>query len=392
MDLTVDNRDIFISRQRELKKLINEDIVFIDSPENLYYYTGFTGGEAVFLFVADNKCVAFSDDFDKTSSNSDCLEDVLHKYGKCIITDSRYYEQVEKECPDIHLVRLDNRTYLEVIKDLLSKFDANDILTIAVEDSMNLSRYLKLKDGLNKCELKVSGDIINKPRMIKDDNELELLRKAESIGDEAFTHILDVIKPGITEFEIALELEFFMKKHGASKLSFDTIVASGPNSSMPHAQVTDRVVQNGDFVTMDFGCVYNGYCSDMTRTIAVGNPTDEMKNVYQTVLNANMKAMEGIRAGVKCCDIDAIARDHIKANGYGEYFGHGLGHSVGLYIHEEPRFSPKCDTITKENMAITNEPGIYLPGKFGVRIEDLVVVKDNGCDILSNSPKELIIL
>ena len=366
MEMTADNREIYMSRQGELIKLINEDIVFIDSPVNLYYYTGFTGGEAVFLLVSENK--------------------------KCIITDSRYYEQVEKECPDIPLVKLDNRTYLEVIKEEVSKFDTDDRVTIAVENSMNLSRYIKLKGGLDNCELKVSGDIIDKPRMIKDDKEIELLRKAEAIGDAAFTNILSFIKPGVTEREIALELEFFMKKNGASKLSFDTIVASGSNSSMPHAQVTDRVIENGDFVTMDFGCIYKGYCSDMTRTIAVGNPTDEMKKVYQTVLDANLKAMEGIRAGVKCCDVDAIARDHIKANGYGEYFGHGLGHSVGLYIHEDPRFSPKCDTITKENMVITNEPGIYLPGRFGVRIEDLVVVKKDGYEVLSNSQKELIIL
>jgi len=257
---------------------------------------------------------------------------------------------------------------------------------------MNLSRYLKLDAALDKHKLRVASDIIDKPRMVKDDNELGLLRRAEQIGDEAFDHILTILKPGITEREISLELEFFMKKQGASKLSFDTIVASGPNSSMPHAQVTDRVVQNGDFVTMDFGCVYKGYCSDMTRTVAVGTPTDEMKKVYQIVLDANLRAMDGIKAGVKCSDIDALARGYISDKGYGDYFGHGLGHSVGLQIHEEPRFSPKCDVITEENMVITDEPGIYLPGKFGVRIEDLVVVRKDGYERLSKSPKELIII
>lgn len=378
------------------------DIVFIDSPENLYYYTGFTGGEALFVMMVH-----------KRNSNVDKRDkgNKLCSKNMCIITDSRYYEQVEKECPDIPLVRLNNSTYIEVIKNIISGKDvspnideltegikcivkdvSNKQLNIAIEASMNLSRYLKLDAALDKHKLRVASDIIDKPRMVKDDNELGLLKRAEQIGDEAFDHILTILKPGITECEISLELEFFMKKQGASKLSFDTIVASGPNSSMPHAQVTDRVVQNGDFVTMDFGCVYKGYCSDMTRTVAVGTPTDEMKKVYQIVLDANLRAMDGIKAGVKCSDIDALARGYISDKGYGDYFGHGLGHSVGLQIHEEPRFSPKCDVITEENMVITDEPGIYLPGKFGVRIEDLVVVRKDGYERLSKSPKELIII
>ncbi len=386
-------------RREELKKICLEsslDVILIDSPENLRYYTGFTGGEAVFLLACDRKNSLSSNyDIDKNNDNV-CGNNILPEKDMCIITDSRYYEQVEKECPDIPLIRLSNRTYIEVIRELLDKMNNGDTVgdgfRIAVEDSMNLSRYLKLKDALAGYELNVSGELINTPRMIKDDNEIDIIGKAEAIGDMAFDHILSVIKPGITERDIAIELEFFMRRQGASKLSFDTIVASGPNSSMPHAQVTDRIIEKGDFVTMDFGCVYKGYCSDMTRTVAVGTPTDEMRKVYQTVLDANLRAMDGIRAGVKCSDIDALARDYIKSMGYGEYFGHGLGHSVGLFIHEEPRFSPKCDTITKENMVITDEPGIYLPGKFGVRIEDLVVVKENGYEVLSNSPKELIIL
>lgn len=437
---------MYAKRREQLRQIILEsstkyDAVLIDSPENLYYFTGFTGGEAVFVMyndivvdeIANGKTVS---DFNNLSnansiSSANIVSNISNKNTgdmvssinseKCmyIITDSRYYEQVEKECPDIPLIRLEGKTYIETIKEIFSgqlatasfsdKSDHlmihakdeihqrikrmwNNGLAIAIEDSMNLSRYLKLKDALTSCELTVASELIDKPRTVKDENELELLARAEQIGDEAFTHILDIIKPGMTEKEIALELEFFMKKQGASKLSFDTIVASGPNSSMPHARVTDRAIENGDFVTMDFGCVYKGYCSDMTRTIAVGTPTDEMKKVYQIVLEANLRAMEGIRAGVKCSDIDALARGYIAEQGYGDYFGHGLGHSVGLYIHEEPRFSPKCDVITMENMVITDEPGIYLPGKFGVRIEDLVVVKENGYERLSNSPKELVII
>lgn len=381
---------MFKSRRDYLRKAIRDKgfgAVLLDSPSNLYYYTGFTGGESVFIMTADNG-----------------------QEGGYMITDSRYYEQVEKECPDITLIRLEKKDYSTTVKELLEEIGILEELSagngssagqgtekdgkasIAIEASMSLSRYLKLCKACGEALFQVEDELIQESRMVKDEEELAKIAKAEAIGDVAFSYILDVIKPGMTEAEIALELEFFMKRQGASKLSFDTIVASGPNSSMPHAQVTERKLENGDFVTMDFGCVYQGYCSDMTRTVALGMPTDEMKKVYQIVSDANQRAMEGIRAGVACQEIDALARDYIAKQGYGEYFGHGLGHSVGLEIHEEPRFSPKCKVVTKENMVITDEPGIYLPGRFGVRIEDLVVVKKDGFECLSHSPKELIIL
>lgn len=405
---------MFQKRRRNLANNLAKlgmQVALIDSPSNLYYYTGFTGGEAMFVMsVSEN-----------------------HAY---IITDSRYYEQVEKECPDLTLIRMENKGFSEHVKELLEHmyqdgilydtsivdkkyskveaqpeknaeklsvnekiFETDSFLSnieyscrVAVESSMNLEQYLKLCKTCPEVSFEIAKDAIMESRMVKDEEELQKLAKAEAIGDEAFTHILDFMKPGVTEKEVALELEFFMKRQGASKLSFDTIVASGSNSSMPHAQVTDRKIQSGDFVTMDFGCVYQGYCSDMTRTIAVGNPTEEMKKVYQIVLEANLRAMDGIREGIPCNEIDALARDYIKEQGYGDYFGHGLGHGVGLDIHEEPRFSPKCNIVTKENMVITDEPGIYLPGQFGVRIEDLVVVKKDGYEKLSHSAKELIII
>lgn len=377
---------MFKTRRDFLRKKISEKgmgAVLLDSPSNLYYYTGFTGGEAMFLMAADS---GWGND--------------------CIITDSRYYEQVEKECTELKLVRLEKKEYSVTVGELLEEIrlqggfdgvsktasDTDEKVGIAIEAAMNLSRYLKLCKACGGYNFQVEEELIQESRMVKDDDELAKIARAEAIGDAAFSYILDVIKPGMTESDIALELEFFMKRQGASKLSFDTIVASGPNSSMPHAQVTDRKLENGDFITMDFGCVYQGYCSDMTRTVALGAPSDEMRKVYQIVLDANWRAMEGIRAGVECQTIDALARDYIAKQGYGEFFGHGLGHSVGIEIHEEPRFSPKCKAITKENMVITDEPGIYLPGRFGVRIEDLVVVKKDGYECLSHSPKELIIL
>ncbi len=382
---------IFATRRAQLiKELMQEpiDAVLINNPSNLYYYTGFTGGEAMFLMPVNGDIMStYAIELCGISNDSRVItNDWPDGY---VITDSRYYEQVEKECEGLQLVKWESKGMAATIQELLSE---DKKIQIVLEDDMNLAQYMKLTEVCKNCAFALGSKWIQKPRMVKDAEELAKLEQAEHIGDAAFTHILDVLKPGVSEREIALELEFFMKKQGASKLSFDTIVASGANGSMPHAQVTDRVLQSGDFVTMDFGCVYQGYCSDMTRTVAIGTPTDEMKKVYQIVLDANLRAMEQIEAGKRCNEIDAVARDYIREQGYGEYFGHGLGHGVGLEIHEEPRFSPKCDVITQENMVITDEPGIYLPGQFGVRIEDLVVVKENGYQKLSQSEKKLIIL
>lgn len=370
---------MFKIRRKNLAKHILEagkEAVLISTPSNLYYYTGFTGGDGMFFM----NCAKMKE----SAKGNDVVD-----YQGYLITDSRYYEQVERECPDVVLVRLEKSGYSEIVKQILS----NGLCRIvAVEAEMKLAHYLKLQETCKNISFEMADATIMQSRMVKDAEELQQIAQAEAIGDAAFSYILDVIKPGMTEREIGLELEFFMKRQGASKLSFDTIIASGSNSSMPHAQVTDRRIEKGDFITMDFGCVYQGYCSDMTRTIAVGEPTQDMKKIYQIVLEANQRAMEGIQEGIICNVIDALARDYIKEQGYGGYFGHGLGHGVGLDIHEEPRFSPKCDVVMQENMVITNEPGIYLPGQFGVRIEDLIVVKKDGYQKLSNSDTKLIIL
>ena len=382
---------IFATRRSQLiKELMEEpiDAVLINNPSNLYYYTGFTGGEAMFLMPVNGDIMS-TYAFELCGISNDSRAITNDWPDGYVITDSRYYEQVEKECEGLQLVKWENKGMAATIQELLVE---DKKIHIILEDDMNLAQYMKLTEVCKNCSFALGSKWIQKPRMVKDAKELAKLEQAEHIGDAAFTHILDVLKPGVSEREIALELEFFMKKQGASKLSFDTIVASGANGSMPHAQVTDRVLQSGDFVTMDFGCVYQGYCSDMTRTVAIGTPSDEMKKVYQIVLDANLRAMEQIEAGKRCNEIDAVARDYIREQGYGEYFGHGLGHGVGLDIHEEPRFSPKCDVIIKENMVITDEPGIYVPGQFGVRIEDLVVVKETGYQKLSQSEKKLIIL
>ena len=324
---------IFATRRAQLiKELMQEpiDAVLINNPSNLYYYTGFTGGEAMFLMPVNGDIMS-TYAFELCGISNDSRVITNDWPDGYVITDSRYYEQVEKECEGLQLVKWESKGMAATIQELLVE---DKKIQIILEDDMNLAQYMKLTEVCRNCAFALGSKWIQKPRMVKDAEELAKLEQAEYIGDAAFTHILDVLKPGVSEREIALELEFFMKKQGASKLSFDTIVASGANGSMPHAQVTDRVLQSGDFVTMDFGCVYEGYCSDMTRTVAIGTPTDEMKKVYQIVLDSNLRAMEQIEAGKRCNGIDAVARDYIREQGYGEYFGHGLGHGVGLDIHE----------------------------------------------------------
>ena len=236
---------------------------------------------------------------------------------------------------------------------------------------------------------------IGHDREVKTEDEIVRLARAEQIGDEAFTEIVKFIrenrKDGLTEQRVALQLEYEMRLRGAEGTSFDTIAASGKNSSLPHAMPQPKVLEEGDFLTMDFGCMYQGYCSDMTRTIHIGSQVDaEQQKVYDTVLRAQLAALAAIKPGMVCSDVDKVARDMIAEAGYGAYFGHGLGHSVGLFSHEEPRFSMKCDAVLKPGVVITVEPGIYLPGKFGVRIEDMIVVTEDGCRNLASSPKELI--
>ena len=225
---------------------------------------------------------------------------------------------------------------------------------------------------------------------IKTEEELTYLARAEEIGDKAFEKLLKVVKPGMTELEVAAELEYLMKKEGAEDLSFNTIIASGLNSSMPHAIPGYKKLEVGDFVTCDFGCKYKGYCSDMTRTFVLGKASEKQKEIYNVVLKAQLAGLAAVKAGVSGSSVDKVSRDIIAEAGYGEYFGHGLGHSVGLFIHESPRLSPSDDTILQAGMIETVEPGIYVPGFGGVRIEDMVVVTEDGCRNLAHSPKELI--
>jgi Xaa-Pro aminopeptidase len=309
----------------------------------------------------------------------------------CLLVDFRYIEAARAQAQGCEVILLEDRN------GQLKKLAAECGVKVAGVESreMTLAEFGRLRAGLPEVRIDASNDlnnVITMLRMIKEPYEIENIKKAQEITDAAFSHIIDFIKPGVSEQELALEIEYFMRKSGATGPSFDLIVVSGENSSLPHGVPGSRKIRNGDFVTMDTGAVVGGYCSDMTRTVAVGGVSGAMRHVYDTVLHAQLEAEQAIQAGLVCSDIDKIARGIIDSAGYRGCFGHGLGHSVGLFIHEEPRLSPLCDEILQKNMLMTVEPGVYLEGRFGVRIEDLVLITENGCEILTKSPKELMII
>lgn len=309
-----------------------------------------------------------------------------------LLTDFRYIEAAADHLsPEYEII--ETRTgygVFDFITDLLADGTGK---SVGIEkETVSWSYAQELSRRIPKAEFVSFDGLVENIRRIKDDVELSYIREAEHIGDQAFSYILGEIRPGVSEREIALKLEMKMRELGAEGLSFPTIAVSGARTSLPHGEPTDKLIENGDLLTMDFGCRYNGYCSDMTRTVGVGHLDDEQKKIYEIVLRAQKTTCEAIHAGMTGREIDAVARDIITAEGYGDYFGHSLGHGVGLEIHEAPTASSRNEDIFRPNMLITIEPGIYLPKKFGVRIEDLSIVRDSDIIILSESEKELIIL
>lgn len=308
-----------------------------------------------------------------------------------LLIDFRYIEKARNTVKNCEVILLED-LYVQ-IKDIMKKHNAH-IISVESEE-MTISRLNSFRKNLESYSFdttdKLSSSIYSM-RSVKSDDDIEKMKVAQKFTDDAFTHILDFIKAGRTEKEIALELDYFMLKSGAEALSFDTIALAGKNTSMPHGVPSDYKVQQGDFVLMDFGAVYDGYHSDMTRTVCVGSPTDEMEKVYNIVLSAQKKGIETAKAGIKGVDLDKSARDIIKNAGYGDAFGHSLGHGVGMEIHEFPNASPKSNKILPENSVVTVEPGIYIPDKFGVRIEDMVKIVADGCMDFTHSPKNLICL
>ncbi len=309
--------------------------------------------------------------------------------------DFRYFEMAKlakekgKLQPEVEVVLLEKKR-----KEYISEFARrNSIKNLLCENhSLTVSEYEALKNETSDiCTLSYAGGIVEECRISKDESEIERIKIAQSITDKAFSHILGFITPDATETDIALELEYFMRKNGAQDIAFETICVSGAKSSLPHGKPENIKLGKG-FLTMDFGAKYDGYCSDMTRTVCIGNPTEEMKRVYSTVLEAQKRAFEEIFAGTIGKRVDAAARDYIYSEGYKGCFGHSTGHSLGIDVHESPNFSQNSDFEIPSGAVLSVEPGIYLEGKFGVRIEDIVKICDLGYENLTESTKELIIL
>ena len=348
-------------RVQEILKKLSIDAVLISNGNNMRYVSGYAGATG-YVYVSQK--------------------------SHAVITDFRYTYQAEAEAKGYEIITIGNNGYEEAINDILRTEQINR-LGFESED-MLFAKFNRLKERLVVNELVPINNEITKLRHIKTPQELEYLKQAEAIGDKVFTEILTFIKPGMTEIELSARIEYLLKLNGGESLSFSAIVASGINSSMPHAVPTHKKIELGDFLTMDFGCVYEGYCSDMTRTVVLGKASDKQKEIYQIVLEAQIAALDFIKAGYQGKEIDKIARDVINNAGYEDCFGHGLGHGVGLNIHEEPRLSLMEEEIIRSGMVETVEPGIYIKGFGGVRIEDLVVVTEVGQENFTTSDKSLI--
>ncbi len=340
----------------KLNELLNKyDGVLLTSPHNMRYFSGFSGGEGA-VWISPKSRIVF--------------------------TDSRYIEQAQGEAPDFE-VRETNNWQAEVDSII------NDAAQAAVafeEKFLTADIYLKL-DNAKLCA--ASGEL-EALRMVKSEAELDIMQKAEDICCRAFERILHFIKPGVSEKALAAELEYYLRQEGAEGFAFETIAISGERCSLPHGVPSDKLIQMGDFVTMDFGAVLQGYCSDMTRTVVVGKASAGQKKIYSIVREAQQAGLDCIQAGILGKAADAAARNVINTSGYGEYFRHSLGHGVGLLVHEQPNLSPKSETVLAENMVVTCEPGIYIPSFGGVRIEDMVCVKNGGIVNFTHSAKDLI--
>ncbi len=347
-------------RLSKLRQTLTEhglDAILISQPENRRYLSGFTGSAGWLLISADRAVLA---------------------------TDFRYYEQVAREAPDFELAKIKDE-FRKLLPDLLADLGARRLGFESQHVTVDqLSTWNEACTGAEWVPLK---DTVEAIRAVKDETEIEALRRSVALTDAAFAHLLTVIKPGMTEQEAAWEIEAYMRTHGASKVAFDLIVAAGPNGALPHARASSRAIGPGEPIVVDIGCTVDGYCSDMTRTFCLGQPNPRYLEVWNIVLKAQETAEANIRAGMSGVEADTLARSVIEQAGYGEQFGHGLGHGVGLAIHEKPGASRLSKDTLVAGMSLTVEPGIYLPGEFGVRLEDLVIIRENGVEVLTRSPK-----
>ena len=315
---------------------------------------------------------------------------LVSRDGARYSTDGRYIEAARQQVTVAEIVLTERgQSHLALAREEIRR---RGLKRVGFESGrVSADELGRWKDSL-PCELVAAQGLLDGLRAAKDEEELARMRQAQRITDEAFREILNFIRPGLTEQEVAARLVYELLRRGGRRVSFDPIVAAGANGSMPHAVPGETVIQPGMFVTMDFGCVYVGYCSDMTRTVAVGQPTDEMERVYHTVLEAQRAGIAAARAGVTGSEVDRAARQAIQQAGYGSFFSHSFGHSLGLEIHESPNASPSEQTVFPAGAVISAEPGIYLPGHFGVRIEDVLVLREGGCEDITQAPKNLIVL
>jgi Xaa-Pro aminopeptidase/Xaa-Pro dipeptidase len=332
-------------------------LLFLDMT-NIRYLVGFTGSDGA-LIIGEDAAV--------------------------LLVDGRYTTQAKQETLNIEIIE-----YQDKIDAISSTLLRGEWQKVGIESKViTLHDYLKLRDKLSDLELIPLADELCAIRSVKDWTEINRIKKAAGISSDALTSTLSRIRAGVAEKDIALELEFQIRNRGAENISFEIIVASGANSAMPHARPGDRRLEPGDFVVFDYGAVYEGYCSDETSTIVLGNISDRQREVYEIVKEAHDSAINSIKAGIPCNEIDRKARNIIEKKGLGQYFSHGTGHGVGLSVHENPRISTPSTSHLEAGMVITIEPGVYFPGLWGIRIEDMVLVKDNGCEILTTFSKEL---
>ncbi|MGI6552854.1 MAG: M24 family metallopeptidase [Bacillota bacterium] len=351
-----------LRRSRLLNILRKEklDGLLIMKPVNRYYLSGFRGSAGMIVFTGERAL---------------------------LLTDFRYEEQARQQASDWEIVRYQGDP-LETLRNVLQEMKVTRLGF--EEDYVTCGQLKTFIAKLDQVSFIGLEDPVGLLRAVKDPDEIMYIKQAAFISDQAFLHILDIIRPGLKEIDIAAELEYLMRKLGSEGPAFETIVASGFRSSLPHGAASEKRLAEGDMIVMDFGAVYQGYHSDLTRTVVLGKATSEQKRIYQLVLRAQEAGLQSVMAGASCNEIDALARGIIAGEGYGPYFGHSLGHGVGLEIHEHPRLTEKNEKKLQAGMIVTVEPGIYLPDWGGVRIEDLVLVKEKGCQVLSQAPKELI--
>lgn len=353
-----------IKRMDKLRALMQKETIdgyLVTSPANLRYLTNFTGTAGLAVITLDK---AF------------------------FLTDFRYTEQASEQVQAMTIIQHQG----DVVSEIVKLVESEGISALGFEDAfLTYSEYSVFEEVID-AELAPASGLIESLREQKDDGEIAIIEKACAIADEGFDHVLKMIRPGMTEIEVANQLDFYMRSLGATGTSFDTIVASGLRSALPHGVASEKMIEQGDLITLDFGCVYQGYVSDITRTFAIGDPGQQLKDIYQVVLAAQQKVLEVAQAGVTGAQLDAVARDVITDAGYGEAFGHSTGHGIGMEIHEGPNISRSNDAPLKVGNVVTDEPGIYLAGLGGVRIEDDLVILAEGNRVLTQSPKELIIL